>query len=89
MNIFNKEKKWTVKDLMAKFDDELGQALIVFIYELATERQKYQDYANTMILKGMTQEDIIRRINRLDFFRELYKMLNEETKKKIAHRILK
>lgn len=84
------QQKTKVKDLISDFaKTEKGQLFFVLLHEMAIERMKYGDYANTIALGNMTPEEIQRRVIRRDFYREIFKLLDEGTQKAIAYRILK
>lgn len=84
-----KKNQKTVSDLLKFQTTEDKDAFFVLIWEMAIEQKKYGDQAKRIALAGLSQEDIARRIARMDFAREILGLLDENQRARIAPRILK
>ena len=79
----------TVSELLKFQTTEDIEAFFVLIWEMAIETKKFNDQAKRIAIAGLTDEDIKRRIARIDFAREIIGLLDEKQRARIAPRILK
>lgn len=84
-----KKNQKTVSDLLEFKTIEDKDAFFVLIWEMAIEQKKYGDQAKRIALAGLSQEDIARRVARMDFAREILGLLDENQRARIAPRIIK
>ena len=84
-----KKNQKTVSELLEFRTQEDKDAFFVLIWEMAVEQKKYGDQAKRIALAGLPQDDIARRIARIDFAREILGLLDEKQRARIAPRIIK
>lgn len=79
----------TISELLKFQTTDDVEAFFVLIWEMAIETKKFGDHAKRIAIAGLTDEDIKRRIARMDFAREIIGLLDEKQRARIAPRILK
>ena len=82
-------KQKTVADLLKFSKPEDVESFFVLIWEMAIEQKKLGANAKRIVIAGLTPEDIKRRIDRMDFAREIIGLLDDKQRAAIAPRILK
>lgn len=84
----NKNLK-TVSELLQFKTPQDIETFFVLVWEMAIESKKYGEQAKRIVIAGLSNEDIKRRADRMDFAREIIGLLDDETRAKIAPRLIK